>query len=699
MRLGLQLGYDDPVAAVALAEEADRLGFHSVWTSEAYGADAVTPMGWLAGRTSQVRIGSGIMQMPARSPAATAATVATLDLLSGGRALLGLGTSGPQVAEGWHGQRWGKPLERTREYVDVVRTILRREQPLEHHGEHYDIPYTGDGATGLGKPLKLITRPLRAEVPIYLAAIGPRNVALAAEIADGWLPILFSPERIAEVHGPHLEEGFARRGGRPADFDVAPLVPVVVADDVGLARDFLRPVVALYVGGMGARGQNFYNRLACRYGFEAEAAPHPGSVPRRQEGGGERRRPRRARGRDRARGRPCADRRPAGGMACVRRDEPASPGAPARGAAPARRARRVKDALALALDVEVADARLLAGGASKEAWAVDTADGRELLVRRALGGVIHVDTLPLRDEFEMLVAAREAGVRVPEPIAYLGEVDGREAFAMDARRRRDDRPTHREEPAAWPRDPDGRAAGADSSRFPPSGCPSCPRPTSSARLRQELDTVGEPHPAIEYGLAWCRTRLPLERTPVVSHGDFRIGNLAVGDDGIVAVLDWEFAKLGDPAEDLAWPLVRAWRFGADERRLGGVDELEPYLARYEELTGLAVPPDELDAWEVLGNCKWAVGALNQARRHLSGEERSVELAILGRLAVEMEWELLDLIGRIEGRGERGARPGVDRHRRADPPRASSRPRCGSSSRPRSSPPPTTIASGFARSWR
>ncbi len=272
MRLGLQLGYDDPVAAVALAEEADRLGFHSVWTSEAYGADAVTPMGWLAGRTSQVRIGSGIMQMPARSPAATAATVATLDLLSGGRALLGLGTSGPQVAEGWHGQRWGKPLERTREYVGVVRTILRREQPLEHHGEHYDIPYTGEGATGLGKPLKLITRPLRAEVPIYLAAIGPRNVALAAEIADGWLPILFSPERMAEVHGPHLEEGFARRGGRPADFDVAPLVPVVVADDVGLARDFLRPVVALYVGGMGARGQNFYNRLACRYGFEAEAA-------------------------------------------------------------------------------------------------------------------------------------------------------------------------------------------------------------------------------------------------------------------------------------------------------------------------------------------------------------------------------------------------------------------------------------------
>ncbi len=272
MRLGLQLDYSNPVEAVALALEADRLGFHSVWTSEAYGADAVTPMAWVAARTERILIGSGIMQMPARSPATTAATIATLDLLSGGRALLGLGTSGPQVAEGWHGQAWGKPLARTREYVEIMRTILRREAPLEHHGEHYDIPYMGPGATGLGKPLKLIVKPLRPEVPIYLAAIGPRNVALAAEIADGWLPIFFSPERFAEVHGPHLEEGFAVRGGKPEGFDVAPLVPVVVTDDVALARDFLRPVVSLYVGGMGARGQNFYNRLACRYGFEAEAA-------------------------------------------------------------------------------------------------------------------------------------------------------------------------------------------------------------------------------------------------------------------------------------------------------------------------------------------------------------------------------------------------------------------------------------------
>jgi F420-dependent oxidoreductase-like protein len=177
------------------------------------------------------------------------------------------------VAEGWHGQAWGKPLTRTREYVEIVRTILRREEPLEHHGEHYDIPYTGEGATGLGKPLKLIVHPPRADVPIYLAAIGPKNVALAAEIADGWLPIFFSPERFAETHAPMLDEGFARRGGRPGDWDLAAHVPVVVTDesDVQAARDFLKPLLALYVGGMGAKGQNFYTRLAERYGY-AEAA-------------------------------------------------------------------------------------------------------------------------------------------------------------------------------------------------------------------------------------------------------------------------------------------------------------------------------------------------------------------------------------------------------------------------------------------
>jgi F420-dependent oxidoreductase-like protein len=271
VRLGLQLGYDDVLGGVALALEAEQLGFHSVWTSEAYGTDAVTPMAWIAALTKDVNVGSAIMQLPARSPAATATTVATLDILSGGRVLLGLGTSGPQVAEGWHGQAWGRPLRRTREYVDVVRTILRREAPLEHHGEHYDIPYSGPGATGLGKPLKIIVTPRRPDIPVYLAAIGPRNVALAAEIADGWLPIFFSPERAADVHGPSLAAGFAARGGRPDGWDAAPLVPVVVGDDVQHCRDVLKPVLALYVGGMGARGTNFYNRLACRYGYEREA--------------------------------------------------------------------------------------------------------------------------------------------------------------------------------------------------------------------------------------------------------------------------------------------------------------------------------------------------------------------------------------------------------------------------------------------
>ncbi|HET7368631.1 MAG TPA: LLM class F420-dependent oxidoreductase [Gaiella sp.] len=272
MRLGLQLGYDDPPTWTRLAEEAERCGFHSVWTSEAYGSDAVSPLAWIGARTENIRLGTAIMQMPARSPATTAATVATLDLLSGNRVLLGLGTSGPQVAEGWHGQAWGKPLTRTREYVEIVRAILRRDAPLEHHGEHYDIPYSGPDATGLGKPLRIIVHPPRADVPIYLAAIGPRNVALAAEIADGWLPIFFSPERFADTHRPMLEEGFARRGGRPDGWDLAAHVPVVVTDDVAAGRDFLKPLLALYVGGMGAKGKNFYTRLAERYGYAGAAA-------------------------------------------------------------------------------------------------------------------------------------------------------------------------------------------------------------------------------------------------------------------------------------------------------------------------------------------------------------------------------------------------------------------------------------------
>jgi F420-dependent oxidoreductase-like protein len=264
MKLALQLGYDDPKGSVELAQEAERLGFDSAWTSEAWGADAVSVASWIAATTERIGIGTAIMQMPARTPAATAMTVATLDQLSEGRVLLGLGTSGPQVVEGWHGVAWGKPLGRTREYVEIVRAALRRET-VEHHGAHYDIPYSGDDATGLGKPLKLILKPLRRDVPIYLAALGPKNVALAAEIADGWLPIFFSPQRFAEVHGPSLADA-------PDGFDIAPLCPVLVDDDVEMCRNMLKPMLALYVGGMGARGKNFYNSLTQRYGFEAAAA-------------------------------------------------------------------------------------------------------------------------------------------------------------------------------------------------------------------------------------------------------------------------------------------------------------------------------------------------------------------------------------------------------------------------------------------
>src|SRR5215216_6399499 len=272
----MNFGYQDWGAglanAVAQAQEAERLGYDSVWTAEAYGTDCITPLTWLLAHTERIRGGSAIMQMPARTPAMTAMTAATLDLMSGGRFQLGLGLSGPQVVEGWHGQPYGKPLAKTREYVEIVRTILRREEPLEHRGDHYEIPYAGTGATGLGKPLKIIGRP-RADLPIYIAAIGPKNVELAAEIADGWLPIFFSPYRLAETYGAGLEAGFAKAGDGKSrtEFDIAPSVTVLVGDDVDALRGFVKPVTALYVGGMGARGRNFYNDLACRFGYEAAA--------------------------------------------------------------------------------------------------------------------------------------------------------------------------------------------------------------------------------------------------------------------------------------------------------------------------------------------------------------------------------------------------------------------------------------------
>ncbi len=253
----------NPTELIELAQEAERLGFDSAWAAEAWGTDAVTVVAWLAATTTRLKVGSAIMQIPGRTPANTAMTAMTLDLMSGGRFLLGLGVSGPQVVEGWHGQPWGKPLAKTREYVEIVRTALRRET-VEHHGEHYDVPYTGPGATGLGKPLKILGRPLRADLPIYLAALGPKNVELAAEIADGWLPLFLSPERFDDVFRPHLAR--ARDG-----FEIVAGAHVVPGNDLEACRSVVKPTLALYIGGMGARGQNFYNALACRYGYEAEA--------------------------------------------------------------------------------------------------------------------------------------------------------------------------------------------------------------------------------------------------------------------------------------------------------------------------------------------------------------------------------------------------------------------------------------------
>jgi F420-dependent oxidoreductase-like protein len=265
MRLGFSMGYappgTSPLEPIALAREAERLGYDSAWAAEAWGTDSVTVLSWLGATTERIKLGSAIMQIPGRTPALTAMTAATLDLLSGGRFLLGLGTSGPQVVEGWHGQPWGKPVAKTREYVEIVRSALRREL-LEHHGEHYDIPFR-DG-TGLGKPLRLMARPLRADIPIYLAAMGPKAVAQAFEIADGWLPIFWSPEKARGVFGDALAS--ARDG-----FDVAPTAPAILIDDVESGREFLKPYYALYVGGMGARGKNFYNDLFARYGYEREA--------------------------------------------------------------------------------------------------------------------------------------------------------------------------------------------------------------------------------------------------------------------------------------------------------------------------------------------------------------------------------------------------------------------------------------------
>jgi F420-dependent oxidoreductase-like protein len=256
---------------IELVQEADRLGVHSVWTAEAYGSDAVSPLAWLGALTQRIHLGTAIMQMPGRTPANAAMTAMTLNQLSGGRFLLGLGLSGPQVVEGWHGVSYAQPLARTREYVSIVRAIFRREAPLTFDGRHYQIPYRGDDATGLGKPLKS-TLKADPNIPIYLAAIGPKNVELAAEVADGWLPIFFAPERYDAVFKPHVDAGLSKAGKTIEQFDIAPTVSVVINDNLDIAYNMLRPMLALYVGGMGARGKNFYYDLAVRYGFEGAAA-------------------------------------------------------------------------------------------------------------------------------------------------------------------------------------------------------------------------------------------------------------------------------------------------------------------------------------------------------------------------------------------------------------------------------------------
>jgi F420-dependent oxidoreductase-like protein len=272
LKLGLNVGYwaggPPPGAAEAVAE-AERLGFDSMWTAEAYGSDAYTPLAWWGAATQKLRLGTAITQMSARTPAATAMAAMTMDHLSGGRFVLGLGVSGPQVVEGWYGQPFAKPLARTREYVAIMREIFARKGPLEFAGEHYRLPM--EDGTGLGKPLKSSIHPLREEIPIFLGAEGPKNIALAAEICDGWLALFFSPHHQG-FYRDALAEGFARDGARrsAADFEVVATVPVIVHDDVEQAADMLRPMYALYFGGMGARKRNFHADVPRRMGYEAE---------------------------------------------------------------------------------------------------------------------------------------------------------------------------------------------------------------------------------------------------------------------------------------------------------------------------------------------------------------------------------------------------------------------------------------------
>jgi F420-dependent oxidoreductase-like protein len=266
LKLGLNTGYwagGPPPGMEETVAEAERLGFDSIWTAEAYGSDVLTPLAWWGAKTERVKLGTAIMQISARQPAATAMAAMTLDHLSGGRVILGLGVSGPQVVEGWYGRPFGKPLARTREYVDIIRQVWRREAPVTNDGEHYPLPYTGPGSVGLGKPLKLITHPPRADIPIYVGAEGPKNVRLAVELGDGWIPLYYSPYR-SEVYDDQL-------AGATDGFEIAVNVTVTVAHDLATALLPVKGALGFYIGGMGARSRNFHMELMARMGFEEEA--------------------------------------------------------------------------------------------------------------------------------------------------------------------------------------------------------------------------------------------------------------------------------------------------------------------------------------------------------------------------------------------------------------------------------------------
>jgi F420-dependent oxidoreductase-like protein len=266
MKLGMTWGYWGqlpPPHLVEVSQEAERLGFDSIWTAEAWGSDAFTPLAYIAAHTERVRLGTAVVQLAARTPTATAMHALTLDHLSGGRFMLGLGVSGPQVVEGWYGQPSNRPLARTREYVEIIRRVIAREERLDFDGDFYQHPYHGEGATGLGKPLKAITHPLRREIPIFLGAEGPKNVAQTAEIADGWLPLYYSPHR-QEVYADQL-------AGAKEGFEITAMATLIVTDDVEAGLLPVKAMLGFYIGGMGAKGQNYHTKLMGRMGFEAEA--------------------------------------------------------------------------------------------------------------------------------------------------------------------------------------------------------------------------------------------------------------------------------------------------------------------------------------------------------------------------------------------------------------------------------------------